>query len=199
MGSFSRAHLSNSQEFISSLTSFYTSNPQYLSAPLLSLDITSLFTNVPLDIVLSFLRSKILDNDIRLPSELNLDVLIQLIKMCCDATIFTFNNTFYAQLTGVAMGSPLACILANLFMEFFEAELVSLFPYKPVFWKRYVDDIICVWGEDIESFQPFLDGLNQLIPSIKLTAEWETMDHNTGIAKLPFLDVLVHRSPQGVT
>ena len=118
VGSFSRAHLSNSQEFISSLTSFYTSNPQYLSAPLLSLDITSLFTNVPLDIVLSFLRSKILDNDIRLPSELNLDVLIQLIKMCCDATIFTFNNTYYAQLTGVAMGSPLACILANLFMEF---------------------------------------------------------------------------------
>ena len=119
VGSFSGAHLSNSQDFISSLSSFYTNNPHYLSAPLVSLDVSSLFTNVPVDIVLSFLHTKIVDNDIQLPVGLTLDVLIQLIKLCCNATLFSFNNNFYTQLFGVAMGSPLACILANLFMEFF--------------------------------------------------------------------------------
>ena len=96
------------------------------------------------------------------------------------------------------MGSPLACILANIFMEFFESELVNRLPLKPAFWRRYVDDIICIWQHDIESFQPFLDWLNRLSPSIKLSVEWEVLDEDLGIAKLPFLDVLIHRSSSSV-
>ena len=200
VGTFSDAHLTNSQDLISSLNSFYNSNPQHLSAPLLSLDVASLFTNVPLDIVLSFLRKKISDNNIQLPVGLTLDALIQLIDLCCSKyTIFSFNNIFYKQIDGVAMGSPLACILANIFMECYESELLSTFPYRPLFWKRYVDDIICIWPHGKESFQPFLDGLNQLVPSIKLTVEWESMDPNKDIATLPFLDVLIHRSPLSVS
>ena len=97
------------------------------------------------------------------------------------------------------MGSLLACILANLFMEYFETELRHQFPHQPVIWWRYVDDIICIWPHGMELFQPFLNGLNQLVPSINFTTEWEVHDGDSDIATLPFLDVLIHRSPTGVT
>ena len=137
-------------------------------------------------------------SSLNLPDGITIDILIKLIKLCCDSTIFSFNGSFYQQKFGVAMGSPLACILANIFMEFFESELVNRLPLKPAFWRRYVDDIICIWQHDIESFQPFLDGLNRLSPSIKLSVEWEVLDEDLGIAKLPFLDVLIHRSSSSV-
>ena len=97
------------------------------------------------------------------------------------------------------MGSPLACILANIFMECVESEFLSLFPLQPALWLRYVDDIFLVWPHGKESFQIFLDGLNQLFPSIRFSTEWESLDENTGISTLPFLDIQIHRTTQGVT
>ena len=99
-----------------------------LSAPLVSLDVKYLFTNVFLPIVLSFLRKKFSENNLQLPSGLTIDALIDLIDLCCESTVFSVNGRFYQQKEGVAMGSPLACILANIFMEFFEEDLVKLFP-----------------------------------------------------------------------
>ena len=124
VGSFSDSHLTNTSDFTSQLTTFYRNNPRYLSAPLLSLDVESLFTNVPLGDVTGFLRRKLIDNsNLNLPDGLTIDILIKLIELCCASTIFSFNGSFYQQKFGVAMGSPLACILANIFMEYFETEL----------------------------------------------------------------------------
>ena len=198
VGSFSDSHLTNTSDFTNQLTTFYRNNPHLLSAPLLSLDVESLFTNVPLDDVTGFLRSKLTNDNIDLPDGLTIDMLIELIKLCCESTVFSFNGSFYRQKSGVAMGSPLACILANLFMEYFETVLLPRLPLQPAFWKRYVDDIICIWPHGLENFQNFLDGLNGLAPSITLSVEWEVLNEDTGIANLPFLDVLIHRSILGV-
>ena len=84
-------------------------------------------------------------------------------------------------------------------MECLESELLSLFPVKPALWVRYVDDILCIWPHGVEHFNDFLDGLNCLIPTILLTPEWENLDVNTGKATLPFLDVLIYRSPAGIS
>ena len=139
-----------------------------LSAPLVSLDVESLFTKVPLPIVLSFLRKKFSENNLQLPSGLTIDALIALIDLCCESTVFSFNGRFYQQTAGVAMGSPLACILANIFMEFFEEELVKLFPAQPAFWCRFVDDIFCIWPHGMDDFQAILNSLNEFIRSISL-------------------------------
>ena len=154
---------------------------------------------MPLPSVLEFLRRKFNDNKVQLPPGLTIDALINLIKLCCESTVFSFNDSFYQQIEGVAMGSPLACILANLFMEYFETQLRHQCPHQPIIWWRYVDDIICIWPHGMERFQSFLDGLNQLVPSINFTTEWEVYDGDSGIATLPFLDVLIHRSLTGVT
>ena len=96
------------------------------------------------------------------------------------------------------MGSPLACLLANLYMDYFETELRLTLEDQPCFWYRFIDDIITAWPHGEEKFKEFLTKLNGLEESINLTSEWE-VTNDTGVATLPFLDVLIHRTPDEVT
>ena len=63
-----------------------------------------------------------------------------LAEVCLRSTFFSFQGEFYEQTIGVAMGSPLSPIVANLFMEKFEKEALESYPLKPTRWKRYVDE-----------------------------------------------------------
>ena len=153
---------------------------------MLSLDVESFFTNVPLEEVLDFLQRKLEPEDTRLP--LPTDTFLELIRLCVDSNSFSFNDNFYSQTYGVAMGSPLSPVLANLYMEYFESELLPSITPGPSLWHRYVDDVFALWPHDPESFPVFLEALNSLSPSIRFKVEWEVD------GKLPFLDALVHRT-----
>ncbi|XP_063592242.1 uncharacterized protein LOC134769443, partial [Penaeus indicus] len=179
LGTFSPAHLRHSQDFISRVRGVPP-------ATMLSLDVDSLFTKVPLDDVLAFLERSLPPEDPRLP--LPTDVFLQLIRLCVESNSFSFEGRFYSQTFGVAMGSPLSPVLANLFMEFFESELLPSISLRPTVWLRYVDDVFALWPHDPALFSDFLTQLNSLSPSIRFKVEWEADN------KLPFLDTLVHRS-----
>ena len=53
------------------------------------------------------------------------------------------NNKFYIQVHGVAMGSPLGPILANIFLSHYEENWLNKCPieFKPSFYRRHVDDM----------------------------------------------------------
>ena len=70
-------------------------------------------------------------------------------------THFIFKSKFY-QIDGRAMGSPLAPVLANIFMGFYESKWLNEYNFnKPKFYLRYVDDIL-------ETFDKEQDSLNCL-------------------------------------
>ena len=69
-------------------------------------------------------------------------VLICLLEIVLKNDTFEFDNKFYKQLQGTAMGTKLAPTYANLFMGKLEHEILSPAPLKPIFYKRYIDDII---------------------------------------------------------
>ena len=86
------------------------------------------------------------------------------------------------------MGSPLGPVLANLFMGFYEKSWIdSADGCKPIFYKRYVDDIFCYFDNEYNS-QQFLNHLNHQHPNIQFTIE------NEKDGKLAFLDVFVDRN-----
>ena len=86
------------------------------------------------------------------------------------------------------MGSPLAPILANLFLGCHEGNWLGSFTgFKPIYYKRYVDDIIAVFENETQA-RDFLEHLNSRHPNIKFTIECENDK------KLPFLDVLLDRT-----
>ena len=83
------------------------------------------------------------------------------------------------------MGSPLAPALANLFMGHNEnLWLKDPKASKVILYKRYVDDIFCLFSYENE-YQEFFDFINSQHPNIRFTFEKE---HE---GTLPFLDVFI--------
>ncbi|CAF4471468.1 unnamed protein product, partial [Didymodactylos carnosus] len=69
------------------------------------------------------------------------------------------------------MGSPLAPIMANRFMNELENEIEKYRSNKPDIYLRYVDDIfVIIHGTQKDIFN-FVKWMNKLDPSIKFTVE----------------------------
>ena len=82
---------------------------------------------------------------------------------------FSFDNSIYRQVDGVAMGSPLGPVLANIFMAHLENNLVPSLSNVMSLWYRYVDDTITFIQDDKIDY--VLEILNNFHPSIKFTYE----------------------------
>ena len=82
-----------------------------------------------------------------------------------------FNGNFYNQIDGVAMESPLAPVLSNIFMGFYESNWQNEYNFnKPTFCLRYTDDILAAFDKEQDSLN-FLNFLNKRHPNIKFTIE----------------------------
>ena len=149
---------------------------------LISFDVTSLFTNIPLSEAIDIAINLIFENspDIKFTKR----ELRKLFRIATSETHFTFNGSIFGQVDGVAMGSPLAPVLANLFMGFHEQNWIEQATnVKPIFYKRYVDDIFAVFESESDA-DAFYSYLNTRHENIKFTFEKEKDN------KLPFLDIL---------
>ena len=98
--------------------------------------------------------------------------------------IFTFNNKYYKQVDGVAMGSPLGPALANIFMCSFESKWLCDCPhdFKPAFYRSCIDDIFALFSSPNHA-DKFREYLSSKHPSIKFSVEKEEDDC------FPFLDI----------
>ena len=153
-----------------------------------SFDVVSLFTNVPLDKTVDICC----DATIRYGNCPIVDVSEQsfrkLILMVTSGVEFSFNDVMFRQIDGVAMGSPLGPVLANIFVGYCES-LIPSSSYPPLYC-RFMDDSFAYFSS-VSQCDEFLLILNDLHPSLKFTCESEKL------SKLPFLDVLVEKSSEG--
>ena len=83
---------------------------------LVSHDLTSFFTNIPLQETIDIAINLIFNHDPNL--NITKKELKKLLFFATSQTHFIFNSKFYNQIDRVAMGSPLALVLANIFMGF---------------------------------------------------------------------------------
>ena len=80
---------------------------------MVSFDVESLFTNIPLEESIDLAIHYIVEGNTDL--KLRKSNLKQLFLFATAQIHISFNGNFYDQIDGVAMGSPLATVLANLF------------------------------------------------------------------------------------
>ena len=150
---------------------------------LVSYYVTSLFTNIPLQETIDIAINLIFNHS---P---NLNITKKEFKIlflfATSQNHFIFNSKFYNQIDGVAMGSLLAPVLANIFMGFYESKSLNEYNLsKSKFYLRYVDDILAAFDKEQDPLN-FLNFLNKRHPNIKFTKEKQI---NNSIA---FLDVFI--------
>ena len=104
----------------------------------------------------------------------------ELLYLCNKNAHFTLNKKTYLQVDGVAMGSSLGPVLANIFTVDLERNIIPTLSNNILLWKRYVDDTICFVK---------LTSINKVVQTyhtnIKFTIETETEN------KISFLNVLL--------
>ena len=107
-----------------------------------SFDVTSLFTCVPLEEVINICLDKLFANT-NTVNNLNRTQLYKMLSFTLKQNHFLFDGKVYNQVDGVAMGSPLGPVMANIFMC--ELERKALEQYSgtlPSLYRRYVDDTL---------------------------------------------------------
>ena len=119
-------------------------------------------------------------------TKLKRDQLKELLDLCTTQLHFSFNGVMYQQADGVAMGSLLGHVIANILMSELENDLVPQLGEQMSLWLRYVDDTFTFLKEnEVENLKAVL---NNFHPNINFTHEIEA--ENT----ISFLDVKVTRN-----
>ncbi|XP_033111568.1 uncharacterized protein LOC117112580 [Anneissia japonica] len=139
---------------------------------LVSYDVVSLFTNVPLDDTIHIIAEKAFENNwFNEQYGLSIDKqgLIDLLTIATKNQLFQYDGNLYEQVDGVAMGSPLGPLMANVFMCNIE-DTLQYANKMPAFYRRYVDDTI-VFMPTHDSAHHFLNILNESHHSINFTME----------------------------
>ena len=140
------------------------------NAILASLDITSLYTNIPNHEGIQATGAYLFRHMSPHQNPTNASI-CKLLELVLTTNNFLFDNKEYLQIGGTAMGIKLAPSFANLFMGHFEDKFVYSYPLQPFIWKRFIDDIIFVWTYGQDELDKFVNHLNTCHDTIQFTLE----------------------------
>ncbi len=80
--------------------------------------------------------------------------------------IFSFQDTYWQQLSGTAMGTPVACAYATVtYGHYKNSEILPTFSSNLLYYRRYIDDVFGIWipsstGNNLETWEAFKKKLN---------------------------------------
>ena len=89
------------------------------------------------------------------------------------------------------MGTKMAVAFANIFMASIEKEILRQSINKPLTWKRFIDDVFCLWDKNKEEIEHFIEQANSYHPTIKFVAEVSQLETT-------FLDTTVYKGERSV-
>ena len=153
------------------------------------MDVTSLYTNIPqeegITTVCNAYENFHANNPPIAPNFLR-----EMLSLILKENSFQFNGKDYLQTHGTAMGTKMAVAFANIFMASIEKEILRQSVKKPLTWKRFIDDVFCLWEANKEEIENFIEQANLYHPTIKFTA---------GVSQIEaFLDTTVYKGERFV-
>ena len=179
---------SNTSDTKNFLKSILSKKPPSGEVHLITLDVVSLYTNIPhadgINACIYFIEKYRHELPTFVP---NTTILKTLFKFVLENNYFHFDNILYKQLFGTAMGTRMAPPYANLFLGKLEEEhiLNKKFKNNIKFYKRFLDDIFLIWKGTLPEFDIFLDHINNLHETINFTCQYSTNEMN-------FLDTTIY-------
>ena len=133
---------------------------------LVSYDVESLFTNVPIDDTIEYILDEIYIYK-KLPKFCSRLIMKRLLLKLTTESTFIFQSNYFKQIDGCTMGGPLSVTFANIFLTKLEKDIVR--PHNPPFYKHFVDDIIT--RRSINQPDLLFSEINEYHPNIKFTTE----------------------------
>ncbi|XP_029473189.1 extracellular calcium-sensing receptor-like [Rhinatrema bivittatum] len=155
------------------------------------MDIESLYTVIPQDELLTVI-STVLKTRVP-PQRIPTSFVIELLHLALSKNYFMFQDKFYLQICGTAMGAAMAPDVANLFVTAFESQYIyqNQWSAQIKHWKRYIDDVFIIWQGSVASLLEFHLWLNNLNSCLKFTINYD--QH-----QVAYLDILVTRSSDSI-
>ena len=152
---------------------------------LVSMDVTSLYTNIPqregIAIVCRTYET-FYGNKLPIPTHF----LREIPRLTLKENSFHFNGKNYLQTHGTAMGTKMAVSFAYIFMAEVDTNIINQRPYKPLIWKRCIDDIFSLFNINKEAINNFTELANSFYPTVKFMAEISDTE-------ITFLDTCVYK------
>ena len=151
---------------------------------MVSFDVKSSFTTVPLDRTVNIILKRIYD-DKELKISISRNEMKELLLLWAKKFHFTFNGKLYMQVDGVAIRSPFGPFLADIFVIELEKAILPELTECTKCWKRYVGDTISF--VKLVTITYTITKLNIFDNNIQFNSEEE------GKGALSFSDVLICR------
>jgi hypothetical protein len=174
------SYIKNSYDFTDKIKNCDINQSTYLVTG----DITSLYTNMKHDIMLSSI-GKIFKTypDPNRPE----NYLLKLLKLMIENNDFEFNSETYHQICGCPQGKIIGPSAANIYLIDFDKAAMSDFKIKPSVFFRFLDDIFLLWNGSLEELKQYENFLNNLIPGIEIKLEASLVSAN-------FLDITIYKN-----
>jgi hypothetical protein len=155
---------------------------------LASLDITNLYTNIPVKETRDIIANTLDNNKIEPRTKLEL---LNWYDTITNQNYFSNNGKTLIQKDGLAMGAPTSGIIAEFFLQHLEdAHLEHLtMKHKITAYFRFVDDILISYDSHRTNINSIQIDFNRIHPNMKFTVETEANN------RINYLDVTIHRNP----
>ncbi|CAJ0952209.1 unnamed protein product [Ranitomeya imitator] len=157
---------------------------------LVTLDVHNLYTSISHDKGIEATKFLLEDSDLSADS---IQLCLDLLKLVLYENFFLYEDTFYNQKRGTAMGSNVAPAYANAFMNHFEIIYVfthSSFQQSAICYHRFIDGIFLIWKGTPATLNTFHLYLNSIFPELQFTIHYDK-------DSVPFLDTSVIKNPEG--
>ena len=156
---------------------------------LASFDISNMYTNIPTQQLPDIITYLCKQNYV---NHLTQTEILKLCNTILEQNYFEYQDTFYSQTQGLAMGTPTSSVLSKIFLQYIEHTQIYDIPrqHNIIGYFRYVDDILIVYNDKDTNIQNLLKLFNNISPTLNFTIEHEVNN------SINFLDLTIYKNQQ---
>jgi hypothetical protein len=181
----SQTYLRDSNQVLEELKA---TGPLPPGAKLFTADAVSMYTNIDTHHAMIVFRQWFRDYSTEIPTDFPKELFLAVLEIVMTRNVFSFDDTFWLQIAGTAMGTSCACMYATLYYALHERQsILRSHGHQLLYFKRFIDDIFGIWiGGDTPAWTQFQNDLS--FGSLR----WETTKLSSSVV---FLDLEISLDP----
>ena len=137
------------------------------NARIFTADATAMYTNIDCDTALEAFNFLLDTYAAEIPPDFPRTLFMTVLGIIMKHNLFQFDDTFWLQKDGTAMGTPTACLYATIAYGIHERhKLLPKFSNMLLLYKRFIDDVLGIWkpstdGLDSQTWEEFKTSMNE--------------------------------------